>query len=118
MLRCARNYGLRTVAKNVTESNCVLPKVCGTTFFNDLGKNTRSDKNDRFWRKVLALGFCPASEVKDRTSLNFSLPLDMKRGDDNDRKKDDAEARCLHLAHGDGGCLPSIPKLFHSSTLH
>lgn len=41
--------GLRATVKKMTKSNRVFPRVCGTRIFNDFGKATGCDKNDRFF---------------------------------------------------------------------
>ncbi len=87
MLRCARMSGLRTTSKNVTISNRVLPTVCGTRFFNDFGKTTRSDKNGRFDRADLGteyfqqflttLGFRPNPKIDlEQSQETFSDKYD------------------------------------------
>lgn len=53
MLQTASMSGSQQVVKNVTRPKAVLPRVCGTRFYNDSGFGSDRDKNDRFWHDSL-----------------------------------------------------------------
>jgi hypothetical protein len=48
MLHVAPRIACLSEAKNEPKSNAVLPRVCGTRFFNDFSPSVDCDKNDRF----------------------------------------------------------------------
>ena len=52
MLHVAPMAACLSEAKNAPKSNAVLPRVCGTRFFNDLSYSVDYDKNDRFGAPV------------------------------------------------------------------